>query len=138
MLSLCLCNKILALIPIKRLHLPDITAVDSSSINTGSTDSRGRTTSNYTAGYLELTTRAGHSWRSASMTQAFGDAAGKMEQRIERFITASGEPRLQVWSMGLLSNLVGVPFAIVSLLFIWMWLAKLGQLLGFRGGNTLL
>jgi len=96
--------KILGLFPIKRVYLADITSSDSTSTSHRVKDNRGRTSSSYTSGRLELTTRAGQTWKSAAISHALGQRAGEMRERIEEFLTSSGA------SPG--SNLVGLPFAL--------------------------
>lgn len=120
-------QKILGLVTWKEDKLADVTEASASSKTVDNRDSRGRKTSSYSARHLQLKTRGGQEWRSPEAAFAFGDLPGEMAPAIKDFIEKSSEPSLKMWWMNWLANLVGLPFAILFLLFafgLFMGLAK--------------
>ena len=118
-------RKVLGVFPVSRVHLTDVTQVDSTSSSTEVTDSSGRRTSSYNSGHLDLTTRAGHRWSSPEISHAIGHAAEEMEARIQGVLESKDLQRVKVWSIGWLANIIGVPFTLVALLLLWRSVAKL-------------
>jgi len=127
-------RRILGLIPMQRITLEDVIDADSSS---GTTHVRRTNSSvassSYDTGNVELVTRAGRTWRSPEIDHAIGPDAAEIEKRVAEFLEHD-TPRLTIWSVPWLSNIVGIPFALVALFFIWAWIAKLRQMI-VRTGN---
>ena len=119
-------RRIIGLLPIRQIKLEDVLSADSSSGTTSVTNSSGRTTSTYATGSVNFTTRAGKNWESSAISHAIGPSAAEMQTRVDNFLEGSA-PSLTLWSVPWLSNLVGIPFALVSLFFVWAWIAKLKQ-----------
>jgi len=111
-------RRILGLVPNQQIHLQDVTSFDSSSGTSRVTDRSGRTTSTYQLGHVELTTRGGNAWRSPEIPHAIGPSAEEIENRLEAFIVGEYGLSLTIWSIPSLSNIVGIPFALVPALFI--------------------
>ena len=118
-------RKIIGLFPVSRVHLADVVDVDSTSSTTDVTDSRGHRTSSYSSGRLDLTTRGGRKWSSPEISRSVGHSAGKMEATIQQVLDSNELRRVKVWSMGWLANIIGVPFTLVALMFVWRWIARL-------------
>ena len=120
-------RKILGLVPIQRLELPDVVDVDASSGTRAVTNSSGRTTSRYRAGTIELTTRGGTMWRSWEISHAFGASAEEIEEHLEQFMASRSPQRIKARSVPWLSNIIGVPFTLVAGMFVWMWITRLAK-----------
>lgn len=125
-------RKILGLLPISRIHLAGVTDVDSTSSTSTVTDSSGRRTSSYSTGRVDLTTRDGEGWSSEEISHSIGHTADEMEKRIDELLAANDHPPVRLWSMTWLSNIIGVGFTLVSLLFGYRGLASVWRRLAAR------
>ncbi len=112
-------RKILSVIPWETHILEDVIEADVSSSKNDVRDSRGRITSSNTSATLQLKTRAGQDWRSASASGLLGTTPQEAAAAIEKFIEIDSEPAVSMWWMPWLENVVGIPFALLGLLLVW-------------------
>jgi hypothetical protein len=123
-------RRILGLIPISNESLADVTEI---SLSSGSNSVRrrpgGPVSSSYATEELILKQRDGREWRSPNASYFFGTAPSEIRDGLEQLLDGSGSRALRLWWVTWFSNLIGIPFALVSLLLILsglrMWVRSL-------------
>ncbi len=110
-------EKILGLVAWKEHKLADVTEASSSKITTVTRDAQNRRTGSHDSMHLRLKMRDGSEWESPEAAYAFGDLPKEMEEAIKAFIDKGGASSLRLWWASWLPNLIGLPFAVLFLLF---------------------
>ena len=119
-------RRILGLILIQRLEFNNVTDVDSFSGTTHvPTSSTSRVTRSYDSGDVSLTTRHGTKWESPTIARSFRPGPGEIRDRIDAFLTAASPDTLKLRVVPWFSNLIGVPFVFVALMFVRLWFRRI-------------
>jgi hypothetical protein len=112
-------RKILGLVTWKQETLRDVVDADSSVSTHDVRNSRGSRTSSYEVARVTLHTRDGREWRSPEAAGCCGAEPDEIAEGIENFIRNGKDPILVMRWMPWLGNLVGIPFALISILLLW-------------------
>lgn len=117
-------RRILGLIPVKRITLPDVVEAEGSSETAYVRDRSNRETSRYQSGQIKFTTRGGEVWESWDISHAFGASPVEVGERVKAFIEADAPDMLRLRIVPWLANVIGVPFALVVVMFARLWLRR--------------
>jgi hypothetical protein len=107
---------ILGVVPWRTVTLEDVTNADSSSSTTTIRRSRNAAGSSYGTGTLTLRTRGGRSWRSDEASGVLGSPPAEVAEGVAAFIDGDGTGEKRFWWVPWFNNLIGLPFALVSML----------------------
>lgn len=106
-------RRIIGIVPISTTHLEDVVQAAASGDTKTVRKSSGQTSSSYSSSRLTLITRSGKEWRSPEASYLLGTAPGEVAEQLAEFISRSSPPRFTSWWSSWLSNLIGVPFALL-------------------------
>ena len=117
-------RRLVGLIPMQRTTLPDVVEAEGSSETAYVRDRSTRRTTQYDSGRIKFTTRGGQVWESWDISHAFGASPVEVGEQVKAFIEADSPDMLRLRIVPWLSNVIGVPFALIVVMFVRLWIRR--------------
>ena len=118
-------RRVVGLVPIKRTTLSDVVEAEGTSETAYVRNRAGFATSRYQSGEIKFSTRGGQVWQSWDISHAFGASPVEVGERVTAFIESESPETLRLPIFPWLSNVIGVPFALIVLMFMRLWIRRL-------------